>query len=581
MRVILSILLSMVVSLTFGQTFVYSYNDPCTGVLKSINVPTNGVTITYYGQINTFNQSDFQNGNFNNWSNNIYNTYGSNNPCGSIIGISTGIDIGLNSAINTISILNSLSALSDLQSSMGAGGVGSLNTMSAVESAKSSSKKKDKSNSNESKSESNGSNSNGSSSNNTTGSNTSGSNGSSSNGSSDGSSNVTLNSGGETNTSNSSVPTNGVTVGSNSQNESNNNSSSSTNTSESNSSSTSNQNTSVTTNGTTTNGSSTSSDSGGSSTNGSTTSSGSGGSTTTSSGSNGTTTNDSSNDNSAGNGSNSTNSETNSNSGSNTGSDGTSSKSTDSNSENATPSQSSDTPKSTEAKGSTNILGGSVVSIQKSTEKNGGKPSVILSSDFTGFNFKQNDVTYGGKGTGGFTSMRWDGRRTHGFLVDYTTAMKGPNFTTFYAFIHKKRIDLISGTLTTSFLGKGSIYGTIALGQMWTIKKNLKVIYMATSSFGQVYQEKFLGTAFIAGGMYDWKASKRIDVKFMNLFIYAPYVSYYNDLVLKSPYVIMPIIGTNIGITKKFKLNINFGSTYAINQNIMNFTLMFGTRLAI
>ena len=177
--------------------------------------------------------------------------------------------------------------------------------------------------------------------------------------------------------------------------------------------------------------------------------------------------------------------------------------------------------------------------------------------------------------------MRWDGRRTHGFLVDYTTAMKGPNFTAFYAFIHKKRIDLISGTLTTSFLGKGSIYGTIALGQMWTIKKNLKVIYMATSSFGQVYQEKFLGTAFIAGGMYDWKASKRIDVKFMNLFIYAPYVSYYNDLVLKSPYVIMPIIGTNIGITKKFNLNINFGSTYAINQNIMNFTLMFGTRLAI
>ena len=96
MRVILSILLSMVVSLTFGQAFAYSYNDPCTGVLKTINVPTNGVTITYYGQINTFNQSDFQNGNFNNWSNNIYNTYGSNNPCGSIIGISTGIDIGVN-----------------------------------------------------------------------------------------------------------------------------------------------------------------------------------------------------------------------------------------------------------------------------------------------------------------------------------------------------------------------------------------------------------------------------------------------------------------------------------------------------
>jgi hypothetical protein len=118
---------------------------------------------------------------------------------------------------------------------------------------------------------------------------------------------------------------------------------------------------------------------------------------------------------------------------------------------------------------------------------------------------------------------------------------------------------------------------------MWNLNKSksLKALYLATASFGNVYGEKFLGTAFIAGGMYDWKVSKRIDVKLMNLFIYAPYVSYYNDILLKSPYVIMPIVGTNIGITKKFKFNINFGGAYAINENIMNFTLMFGTRFAL
>jgi len=118
---------------------------------------------------------------------------------------------------------------------------------------------------------------------------------------------------------------------------------------------------------------------------------------------------------------------------------------------------------------------------------------------------------------------------------------------------------------------------------MWSFPKvkRLKLIYLATASCGDIYEEKFLGTAFIAGGMYDWKVSKRIDVKLMNLFIYAPYVSYYNDIVLKSPYVIMPIIGSNIGITKKFKFNINFGGAYAINENVMNYTLMFGTRMAL
>jgi hypothetical protein len=166
-------------------------------------------------------------------------------------------------------------------------------------------------------------------------------------------------------------------------------------------------------------------------------------------------------------------------------------------------------------------------------------------------------------------------------LFDYTSLTKGPNVTAFYAFVNKKRIDLFSVTGTASFIGKGSLYGTMAVGQMWTIKKNAKVVYLATTSWGRVFQEKFVGTAFIAGGMYDFKAFKLADIKLMGLFIYAPFVSYYNDIVLKSPYVVMPIVGTNLRITKKFKLNINMGGTYAIKEDVMNFTIMMGTRFAL
>ncbi len=176
--------------------------------------------------------------------------------------------------------------------------------------------------------------------------------------------------------------------------------------------------------------------------------------------------------------------------------------------------------------------------------------------------------------------MRWDGRRTHGVMIDYTSLTNGPNITAFYAFMHKKRIDLISVTGTASFIGKGSLYGTAAFGQMWSVKK-AKVIYLMTTSWGQLFQEKFVGTAFVTGGMYDWKVAKRVDVKMMGLFIYAPFISYYNDIVLKSPYVIMPILGTNIGITKRFKFNINLGGTYAIKEDVLNFTIMCGTRFAL
>jgi hypothetical protein len=43
----------------------------------------------------------------------------------------------------------------------------------------------------------------------------------------------------------------------------------------------------------------------------------------------------------------------------------------------------------------------------------------------------------------------------------------------------------------------------------------------------------------------------------------------------------MPLIGTNVKLTKKFKLSVNMGGTYAIKQNVMNFTIMCGTRFAI
>jgi hypothetical protein len=210
-------------------------------------------------------------------------------------------------------------------------------------------------------------------------------------------------------------------------------------------------------------------------------------------------------------------------------------------------------------------------------------PTIVLSSDFAGFNFVDDETSFGGKGTAGFSSLRWDGKRTHGFLADYTSVVGGPNVTGFYGFIGKRRIDLISVSATASFVGRGSLYATTAVGQMWSFKKvkSLKLIYMATASFGNVYRENFIGTATIVGGMYDWKIGKRIDIKLTGLYIYAPYISYYNDIVLNSPHVILPLIGTNIGLTKKFKLNINTGGTYALNQNVMNYTVMFGTRFVL
>lgn len=234
--------------------------------------------------------------------------------------------------------------------------------------------------------------------------------------------------------------------------------------------------------------------------------------------------------------------------------------------------------------GKTNITAGASTTVKSTpTNKEGGKPTVVASADFVGFNFKNSDVKVGAKATGGYTAMRWDGKRSYGAMADYTSALKGPNITAFYAWLRPKSIILTSGTLTIGFEGNKSLYGTFAAGQMFNIQKpkNLKLLYMATVSYGSVYRESFLGTALIVGGTYDFKIGKRFDIKLMNLMVYAPYVSYYNDVVLKSPYVMLPSIGTNIKITKKFKFNINAGGAWDLKTSALNYTVTCGTRLVV
>lgn len=567
---------------TFGysQTFNYSYTDPCTGVTKTMQVPSNGVTVTYYGQINTFQPADFYNGSFETWSQGVFSSFGNNNPCATVIGLPTALNVAQSSALNVLGVMNSLSAISDMASIAN----GATNILGGVNSIGNSSgngggnKKDDKKNE-------------GNSTGSTSGSNNSGSAG---NNSGNSSGNPATGSGSQV----------GGQVGSGTQNNGTGGNGTNQGTPASSGSADGNSN-SPNANGNGSAGSNGQSGSNTSGTNNTQPGSGQPAGGTTVGGSNNTGTN----------GSNNTNGNTGSTSGSQGGSQppasggttggtgGTtgSSGGTTSGSNNSTTggSQTSESPvTSDEGGGKTNILGGSVTSIGSgsgtggsgnskgaaaASSKNGNRPSILASSDLVGFSFNNSDVSKGFKASGGYTSMRWDGQRSHGFLVDYTSALKGPNATAFYANIKKKRIDLISGTVTIGLDVQKSLYGTLAVGQMWNLtkKKNVKAVYMFTGSYGNVYGVPFIGTAAIAGAMWDVKIGKRFDIKLMGLYVYAPYVSYYNDILLKSPHVVLPIIGTNIGITKRFKININGGGAWALQENALNYTIMMGTRVLL
>jgi hypothetical protein len=525
-----------------AQSFTYSYVNPCNGNVEKITIPTgsNSVAVTYYNQIKTFNEADFSNGAFDAWANSVFNTYRQVSPCAGI-GTSTVVSLTQNTAMTMISIMGSLTTISDALGSVNSLG-GLTSSVTSGSGGSSSSRDSKKTKSNESNGQGSSNSSNGSSQ--STGSNTTGG---------QGSSGSTVGSAGSSTqpSTGTSQPQSGSTQGGSSSSQS------------SVGGSTTGSGSSTTSGSTTAGGSGSNTGSTGGSSAGSTTTSGSstGSSSSTTSGSGSSTTG---------------------------GSGSGSSTSGGSGSESSSGTPKSETTTASEDK-KTDVLSGSNNAVRSTptngtgNSKNGLRPMVVAGSDLAGFNFKDGNIAFGGKINGNYTSVRYDQRRSHGVIFDYTTAIKGPNITFFYAWMKPKRITLLSNTLTVGFEGKGSIYNSVAFGQMRDLgkSKKLKLVYMASASVGTVYDEAFLGTALIAGGMYDWRVSKKFDIKLMALGVYAPYVSYYNDILLQSPYVILPSIGTNVKITKNFRFNINWGGAWAINQSVLNYTITIGTRLVL
>jgi hypothetical protein len=85
------LILLMIIGLPLtGQSFIYSYIDPCTKQSKFINADMSApIVISYYGQVKTFTYGELGDGTFDTWINSIYIKYQSTSPCQGVLTTTT------------------------------------------------------------------------------------------------------------------------------------------------------------------------------------------------------------------------------------------------------------------------------------------------------------------------------------------------------------------------------------------------------------------------------------------------------------------------------------------------------------
>lgn len=104
----------------YGQSFMYSYIDPCTRETKVIVYDMSApIVVAYYGQTKAFTYNDMQNGVFEGWLNNVYSQF-SSQPCQGILTSTTTTSI----TNLTTNIVNSVLNLGSITSISSIGGIG-------------------------------------------------------------------------------------------------------------------------------------------------------------------------------------------------------------------------------------------------------------------------------------------------------------------------------------------------------------------------------------------------------------------------------------------------------------------------
>ena len=545
----LLLILSAFTTSVKAQSYIYQYVDPCTKNIKFVSVPLSGanVAVTYYGQVGTFSNADFSNGNFISWLN---QTSGSNagKPCDQATtqAVNSTNLIVTNNIISTLTNITSVSMMAASLSSNVAGTVGGNlgNTVSNGSSGdgsgngsgdgKKDDKKNNSGNGNGSGSANNNSNGSSSSNGNSQSSGSTGSTNNQGNGSSNNNGGNTTGSSGNTGSGNTGSGSGSGQAGGNPASGSGGSGSGS--------------------GGSTQGGGSTSQPPVGNT--GSTGSTGTGGNGNTNGGGTG----------SAGGTGNTT--ET-----------GGATQSSSSSGSGGTANSVSNAAEATSSGGSSS--GGSGGGSSKNGDKNRARTGALIGTgDIVAVRSAEEGEKDQFKFTMSMTKSNTKNTFARGFLGNFTTQINNSNVTFYGAWTLPKSKTTIIAANSSMINPERDFFNTTTL---LASKRFTKLSLMAGLNFtaGAIGETGFQNLSAVGGGFYMFNAGKKITGTILLLGVYSPFTQFYEGNWWSSGLLVVPFSSWDYSITKKFKFNISFSGTYEMNKNMLNYQVLTGGKVML
>lgn len=221
----------------------------------------------------------------------------------------------------------------------------------------------------------------------------------------------------------------------------------------------------------------------------------------------------------------------------------------------------------------------STKSTSKATSKSD-KPAILLTGDLVGMQ-SADDSKQDAKATMSYIRISGNKKTSLGVSADFTINANIGNVTVFRSWMTqktaRKHIDLVSNSVS---LLPNSFSNTLVFIRIDNVKK-FTGLYGAGCMYGSLYKESLTSLLLIGGGMYKGQLTKNVDAIFILAAVYVPYMKYYSESIFQSKPLILPFMNINYKLTKSFRFGLTAGTTYSVNEQLINYQVLFGAKLTL
>lgn len=221
----------------------------------------------------------------------------------------------------------------------------------------------------------------------------------------------------------------------------------------------------------------------------------------------------------------------------------------------------------------------SAKSTSKATSKSD-KPSILLTGDLVGMQSAA-DSKQDAKATMSYIRISGNKKTSLGVSADFTINANIGNITVFRSWMTqktaRKHIDLVSNSVS---LLPNSFSNTLVFIRIDNVKK-FTGLYGAGYMYGALNKETLTSLLTLGGGMYRGQLTKKVDAVFILVAVYVPYMKYYTESIFQSKPLILPFMNINYKLTKSFRFGLTAGTTYSVNEQLINYQVLFGAKLTL